>query len=67
MQKAWIWEKQPQSRSSAQRSPYTARWARACWNLKLSRIPLGLLINFNVALLKDGVRRMAFTAASSNR
>ena len=35
--------------------------------LKLARIPLGLLINFNVSLLKDGVRRMAFTAASSNR
>lgn len=28
--------------------------------LKLSRLKLGLLINFNVALLKDGIRRVIF-------
>jgi len=27
--------------------------------LKLSRLPLGLLINFNVRLLRDGIRRIA--------
>lgn len=36
--------------------------------LKLSRIPLGLLINFNVSLLRDGVRRIAYsTGASAGR
>lgn len=29
--------------------------------LKLSGYPLGLLINFNVKLLKDGLKRMAMT------
>lgn len=28
--------------------------------LKLQRLPLGLLINFNVPVLKDGIRRIAF-------
>ena len=28
--------------------------------LKLQRRPLGLLINFNVPILKDGIRRIAF-------
>lgn len=27
--------------------------------LKLSKLPLGLLINFNVRLLRDGIRRIA--------
>ena len=27
--------------------------------LKLSKLPLGLLINFNVKLLRDGIRRLA--------
>jgi GxxExxY protein len=27
--------------------------------LKLNRLPLGLLINFNVRLLRDGIRRIA--------
>lgn len=27
--------------------------------LKLSKLPLGLLINFNVKLLRDGIRRIA--------
>ncbi|HTK84152.1 MAG TPA: GxxExxY protein [Patescibacteria group bacterium] len=29
--------------------------------LKLSEIPLGLLINFNAVLLKDGIRRRALS------
>jgi GxxExxY protein len=32
--------------------------------LKALKRPLGLLINFRVAMLKDGVKRVAFTAAS---
>jgi GxxExxY protein len=27
--------------------------------LKLARLPLGLLLNFNVAVLKDGMKRLA--------
>lgn len=34
--------------------------------LKLSRIPLGLLINFNVKSLKDGIRRIAMTKNLKN-
>jgi GxxExxY protein len=33
--------------------------------MKLSRAPLGLLINFNVPLLKDGIKRMANTTSPS--
>ncbi len=33
--------------------------------MKLSKAPLGLLINFNVPLLKDGIKRMANTHSSS--
>ncbi len=29
--------------------------------LKITRLPLGLLFNFNTAILKDGIRRMALT------
>ena len=35
--------------------------------LKLTRLPLGLLINFNVKRLKDGVRRFANTVPSDTR
>lgn len=31
--------------------------------LRLARAPLGLLINFNVLLLKDGIRRVIHTPA----
>lgn len=33
--------------------------------MKLSKAPLGLLINFNVPLLKDGIKRMANTHSST--
>jgi len=29
--------------------------------LKLSGLPIGLLLNFNVPLLKDGIRRYVYT------
>ena len=34
--------------------------------LKLSNTPLGLLLNFNVVLLKDGIKRMILSSASSS-
>jgi GxxExxY protein len=34
-------------------------WKQVMTYLKLSKLKLGLLINFNVALLKDGIRRIA--------
>ncbi len=34
--------------------------------LKLSSRPLGLLINFNVRSLKDGIKRIAMTKAQTN-
>jgi GxxExxY protein len=34
--------------------------------LKLSSLPMGLLINFNVALIRDGIRRMVLTSQASN-
>ena len=35
--------------------------------LKLSECKLGLLINFNVALIKDGIRRVVLGLEDSNR
>ena len=35
--------------------------------LKLTGLPVGLLINFNVPVLVDGVKRLSITAASSIR
>lgn len=34
--------------------------------LRLSKLPLGLLINFNVPLLKDGLKRIALSANAPN-
>ena len=34
--------------------------------LRLSKLPLGLLINFNVPLLKDGLKRVALRANAPN-
>ena len=34
--------------------------------LKLSQLPLGLLINFNTKSLKDGIRRIAMTKSLKN-
>jgi len=34
--------------------------------LRLSKMPLGLLINFNVPLLKDGFKRLAMRANAPN-
>jgi GxxExxY protein len=35
--------------------------------MKLTEIPVGLLINFNVALLRDGIKRRVLTPLSSSR
>jgi GxxExxY protein len=34
-------------------------WKQVMTYLKLSKLKLGLLINFNVAMMKDGIRRIA--------
>jgi GxxExxY protein len=35
--------------------------------LKLTRLPVGLLINFNVPVLKDGVRRVVLPGPADHR
>jgi len=40
--------------------------AQVLTHLKFKRCPLGLLINFNVPILKDGVRRVVFGSVFQN-
>ena len=44
---------------------HRVHWAQVLTYLKLTRLPLGLLVNFNTASLREGIKRVILTPKTS--